>query len=81
MKKIIILSLLSLGASAAILKRPEYVPDENHPGPRRSTQMISRQAEEERPENQRNELNENKIKPQKQVKQLKDTRSLKQKMD
>jgi hypothetical protein len=47
MKAALLLSLFTFLSQASILKRPEYVPDENHPAPKRA--VVPRQAEEERP--------------------------------
>lgn len=72
MKAALLLSLFTFLSQASILKRPEYVPDENHPAPKRT--VLPRQAEEERPKVSRDEwsdqkeIRENKAERDKKIK-------------
>ena len=47
MKTLLLLSFFSLATNADVLKRPDYLPDENHPAP---TVVMPRQAQEEKTE-------------------------------
>jgi hypothetical protein len=58
MKAALLLSLFTFMSQASILKRPEYVPDENHPAPKIA--IVPRQAEEERPRLSRDDWSDQK---------------------
>jgi hypothetical protein len=52
------MSLISFSAIASVISRPDYIPDENHPINQKV--IVPRQAEEERPQQSRDEWKEEK---------------------